>query len=201
MAMKTATNSNSEWMIVAATTFFVTGAFSAGAFTALPKLTLDNWMYWVGGRIVWQLGGAIWFGIALCDALGEQEYRWKGAALAALLGLALCFNPVLDVIRGPQVWEGQVTDASIWRWDEPPPDEGPRIKARIIIENVGQERQIKLSGRQANIWGPMFQDFNESKCTIHMVVLQHSKIVLDAKCSHTGSRSIITEPLYVRLTG
>lgn len=190
-------------MVIAATTFFASGAFCAFALTALPKLTLDNWIYWVGGRIVWQLGGAIWFGVALCDALEAQGCRWKGAALGTLLGLALCFNPVLDVIRGPQVWEGQVKYVRIWeeRTFRPTGGSSPTIHARITVETKGQEHQLKLSGRQVNIWGTIFQDCYESNCTIHTVVLQHLNVVLDTDCSPAGSKSITTELRRVHLAG
>lgn len=192
MTKQTTTNSQSDWMVLAATTFFVSGAFLAFALTAFPKLTLDNWIYWVGGRIVWQLGGAIWFGVVLCnaDVLETQGCPWKGAALGALLGLALCFNPVLDVIRGTQVWEGRVTYVSIWeeRIFRTTGGSSPTIHARITVESNGQDHQLKLSGRQANIWGTIFQDCYKSNSTIHTVVLQHLNIILDANCSSTGSK-------------
>lgn len=190
-------------MVIAATTFFASGALCAFALTALPKLTLDNWIYWVGGRIVWQLGGAVWFGVAFWDAVETYEDRWKGAALGALLGLALCFNPVLDVIRGPQVWEGQVKYVRIWqeRTFRSTGGSSLTIHARITVETKGQEHQLKLSGRQVDIWGTIFQDCYESNCTIHTVVLQHLNVVLDTDCSPAGSKSITTELRRVHLVG
>ena len=47
----------SDWQWIVALVIFVCGAFGGFALTALPKLSLQNWGYWVGGRIVWQLGG------------------------------------------------------------------------------------------------------------------------------------------------
>ena len=172
-------------MVIIATTIFVSGALVAFALTSLPKLTLHNWIYWAGGRIVWQLGGAVWFGFAIWDAVETYEDRWKGAAVGALLGLALCFNPVLDLIRGPQLWEGRVVHVKIWeeRIYRNLGAYSITIHARINIKTQDNEQQIKLSGRQVNLWGAVFDHCYQSGGMTRAVVLQHLNVVLDADCS------------------
>ncbi len=188
MTEQEAANSESGGMLLAATTIFACGVLCAPLLTALPQLTLRNWIYWVGGRIVWQLGGTIWFGIAFWEAVDGKEFRWKGAALGALLGLALCFNPVLDIICGPQLWEGRVTHVEIWEGEVFRVGSGhtPTIHARITIETQEREQRIKLSGRQVNLWGAVFDHCYESGGMMRAVVLQHLNVILDADCSTVG---------------
>jgi hypothetical protein len=172
-----------NWMVIPATTIFVSGAFLAFALTSLPRLTLHNWIYWAGGRIMWQLGGGVWFGIALWNALEGRDH-WKGAALGALIGLALCFNPVADIVWGPHVWQGRVTHVEIWHgrlyrrtgFSE-------TIHARIHIQTQDNEQHIELSGRQVDLWGEVFEQCYQSGGMIRAVALRRLNVILDADCS------------------
>lgn len=189
MTKRPAGRLGSDWQWIVALVIFVCGAFGGFALTALPKLSLQDWGCWVGGRIVWQLGGAIWCGATIAAALGAPELRWKGALLVGLLGLVLCFNPVLDVIAGPQLWEGQVTQAEIWQQRLYRAGGGSTltIHAQINIETREKEHQLKLSGRQVNLWGDVFAQCYQSGDIIRAVILPNLKIVLDAECAATNS--------------
>lgn len=132
---------------------------------------------------MWQLGGAVWFGAAICDPLGEP--RWKGAALNLLLGLALCFNPVLDAVRGPQALEGAVTGVwvsrgQVWRQSDA---YSPTIHARVGVETAEGAWRLDLRGRQANLWVGRFEACREREDTVHAMVLRHLDAVLDLTCS------------------
>lgn len=155
---------------------------------------MANWPFLVGGRILWQLGGATGFGATLGGILDAS--RWKSTALCAILGAVLCFNPLLDVIQGPLDIEGKVVSAQtqrgkIWR------DYGaysPTIHGAIVIE-VERNKTVKIEprGRQANLWMGPFEQCRDAGGTIHATVLRHLDAILEARCSiaknssHTGA--------------
>ncbi len=188
MNKRQTTHFGSEGVWVAALVFFATGAFCGFFLTALPRLTLHDWIYWVGARIIWQLGGAIWFGAAVCVPLAEPY--WKGTALGALLGLVLCFNPVLDVVRGPERWEGKITRIVIWN-DQIWRRSGGyslTVHGQVDIRGQGNAYQLELSGRQVSEWEKIFRQCHESNSTIHAVVLRHLNVVLEADCETMSDR-------------
>jgi hypothetical protein len=173
----------SDLMLIIALIFFVTGAFCGFFLTSLPKLTHNNWFWLFAGRIAWQLGGAIWFCASVCDPQGESQ--WKGAVTGIILGGLLCFNPLFDIIKGPQKIEGIVTDVQvshgkIWRKNGAYSN---TIHSRIYIETTDKRHQIKLSGRQANLWSDKFMSCKKPSCAVHTLILLHTNIVLDISCS------------------
>ncbi len=178
-----AASPQSNWMWIVALVFFATGAIGGFFLTSLPNLTLDDWFYWVSGRILWQLGGAIWFGATICAPLDVP--RWKGAGLGALLGLVLCFIPLLDVVQGPQKLEGRVTDVLVWHdkiWRE----SGAysiTIHGQVKIETQEGKHQLELGGRQVNEWAERFRQCQEHSGAVHTVILRHLNVVLDVVCS------------------
>lgn len=150
-------------------------------------LTCDDWFYWVGGRILWQLGGAIWFGMVVFDVLELYDSALKSAILGAtagtVVGLALCFNAVLDVLYQPQIWNGEITQVEVM--------EGriyrktgysPTIHARIGVQTPDGKQLLKLSGRQAGLWVEKFEACRQRGGKIRVVVLRHLDVVLDATC-------------------
>jgi hypothetical protein len=97
-------------LTVIAIVFFSTGAFLGFFVTNFSPATPHDW--WISAliRVVWQLGGAL-----AVTASAFREAMWVdkknvtklGAGMIAV-GLLLCYNPLLDLIQGPEVLHGHL---------------------------------------------------------------------------------------------
>lgn len=170
-------------MWITALVFFATGSFGGFFLTSLPELNEGNWRYWACGRIFWQLGGAVWFGWAICDPLGEPG--WKGGLAGGILGTALCIMPFLDVAIGPERMEGQLTSVKRWTGEiwRAKGGASTTIHCTVEIKNREGVHQLKLKGRQVNLWGNTFTDCQKENGTINAMMLRHLNVVLGAECT------------------
>ncbi len=170
---------SSDWLWVAALSFFVTGAFVGFLLTSIPAMSTGTWRIWVGARIAWQLGGALWFGAAVCSPF--EAPRWKGLLPAAVLGLALTFFPLLDMARGPLIVDGVMVSTSVRR-DMLMGGDGvqtPTIAVDVDIDTPDGRRTWTLKGRQANLWEDRFDDLEDPAKPVRLTILRHLDVLLD----------------------
>ncbi len=89
---------------------FVLGGMFGYLVTWIPDLTDGNWRIWSLIRVIWQFGGAIWVSLTWPGMLGFElrlppwnlVRNWFRVARYSLpVGFFLCFNPVVDLVRGP----------------------------------------------------------------------------------------------------
>ena len=122
---------------------FAAGAFAGFFLTALVRLTPSDWHYWVGARVLWQLGGGLWFGYEVGRLMTGRLF-WLSTAVCGALGALLCLNPLLDLIRGPLVAEGSIVSESYDR------NRTRRsVKARVVIQSSdGALHELSLRGRR-----------------------------------------------------
>src|ERR687896_2479957 len=74
---------------------FAAGAFACFFLTALVRLTPSDWHYWVGARVLWQLGGGLWLGYEVGRLMTGRLYRLGSVAVCGALGAVLCcVNPL-----------------------------------------------------------------------------------------------------------
>jgi len=174
--------SKTDLILIISVLFWVSGIFFGFFLTSFPELTVNNWFWWLGARIVWQLGGSIWFCSAVCNPLGENKF--KGAITGSVIGLALCFNPLLDIFNGPQKIKGKITgvhefNEKIWRKNGAYSNS---IHSRIYIETDEKKYKLKLSGRQANLWSDKFLKCKKSKMPVNAIFLRNTDTVLEINC-------------------
>lgn len=168
------------WIV--AVTCFATGAFGGFLLTGMPSLTEGNWLLLVGGRVLWQLGGAIWLGLATA-ALFEAT-RWKFALPFAVVGVLLCFNPLLDLVRGPEILEGKLTrveylEGSVWTTRAPT----KTIDAIIEVETRDGERtRFQPSGRHANQWSETLRQCQSRRSDVRIVLLRRLDAAIQVEC-------------------
>lgn len=168
------------WIV--AITCFATGAFGGFLLTSIPRLTEGNWLLLVGGRVLWQLGSAIWLGLATA-ALFEAT-RWKFVVPFAVVGALLCFNPLLDLVRGPKVIEGKLAQAtyaqgSVWITRAPT----KTIEAAIEVEtrDGGRER-FHPRGRQATQWSETLHQCVTRRSDVRIVLLRRLDAAIQVEC-------------------
>ena len=162
---------------IAALCVFVAGAFAGAFLTSLVRLAPSDWHYWVGARVLWQLGGGLWFGYEL-GRLMTDRFSWQSVAACGALGAVLSLNPLLDLIRGPLAVEGAIVSE---RYDR---NEVRRsIKARVAIRSAdGTLHELNLWGRQANIYEELAEGCGGPQAGTRFVFLRHLDAFLSVEC-------------------
>ena len=163
---------------------FATGAFAGFFLTALVRLTPSDWYYWVGLRVLWQLGGALWLGFEVGRLLTEGAKSYGvlliSAACCGAVGAVLCINPLLDVIRGPLVIEGSVVNERYER------NRLRSIKAHVRIQSSdGSLHEFSPWGRQANIYAQLVESCGGSSAANRFVILRHLDTFLSVECQRS----------------
>lgn len=156
---------------------FAAGAFAGFFLTAVVRLTPEDWRYWVGARVLWQLGGGLWFGYEL-GRLMTERVAWQSVAACGGLGAMLCLNPLLDLTRGPLVADGPIVKEEYDR------NRARRsIKTRVLIRSSdGELHELSLWGRQANIYEDRIEDCGGPRAVKRSVVLRHLDAFLAVEC-------------------
>src|SRR5688500_16084072 len=153
---------------------FAAGAFAGFFLTALVRLTPSDWHYWVGARVLWQLGGGLWFGYEVGRLMTGRLF-WLSTAVCAALGAMLCLNPLLDLIRGPLAAEGSIVSERYER------NRTRRsVKAHVVIQSSdGAHHELSLCGRQANIYEDLTEGCGGPQAASRFVILRHLDAFLD----------------------
>ena len=146
---------------IASLIFFASGAFLGFFLTAFVPMGPSSWPWVVYGRIVWQFGGAVWFGVSGGLLLARSlKGRLLWIVILTLIGGLLCLNPLRDVIenRGPVHLES----ARLVDFDE------DRVSLKsgargIIVELTfrdedGREFSPRARGLHANRWQWALED-------------------------------------------
>jgi len=142
------------------------------------RLTPSDWHYWVGARVLWQLGGGLWLGYEVSCLMTGRLFRLSSVAACGALGAALCLNPLLDLTRGPLVAEGSIVSE---RYDR---NRARRsLKARVVIQSSdGTLHELSLLGRQANIYEELTEGCGGPQAVSGFVVLRHLDAFLSVGC-------------------
>ena len=167
---------------VAGISFFATGLFCGYLLTALAPMTVSNWAVIAALRVAWQLGGAVWCATILRRAF-DSGLRLS-LAMGVGAGLLLCYNPVLDLIRGPlDIW-GQLVDATVTHDTFVRPlGSNKSIRARVGVEVNGETAlDIEPVGLQANRWQDLYDGCGDPASPVHIVALRHLDVVLALSC-------------------
>lgn len=167
-------------LVVGCTAF---GSSLLGCFvTAMASPTLATWWQAPLVRAIWQIGGAVvlcvctWHFAADNGAQRSPAIRFLlGAALLA--GLALGFNPVLDLLSGPQLLRG-VSEINVTHSHGP----GAKIWANFKAKDAsGSTHEVDLTGWSANDALERLERC-EGASELDVVVLLHLDRVLDVRC-------------------
>ncbi|MBW2262557.1 MAG: hypothetical protein JRG91_11340 [Deltaproteobacteria bacterium] len=174
---------------VASLIFFASGAFLGFFLTAFIPVGPSSWPYVVYGRIIWQLGGAVWFGVSCgCLFASSLKGRMLCVVLGSLVGGLLCFNPLRDVIenQGPVHLEG----ARLVDFDVKPVS--LKSSARGIIAELrfrddhGREVSLRTRGLHANRWQRAFQDCEKrgwrSEQPVDVTAFEHLGTLVELRC-------------------
>jgi hypothetical protein len=160
---------------------FAAGAFAGFLLTALVRLTPSDWHYWVGARVLWQLGGGLWLGYEVGRMMTDR-FSWKSVAgcvaVCGSLGAVLCLNPLLDLIRGPLDAEGSIVSERHHR------NRARRsIKSRVAVRSSdGEFHELSLWERQANIYEGLTESCGGAQAVTRFVVLRHLDAFLGVEC-------------------
>ena len=167
---------------VAGISFFATGAGCGYLLTALAPMTVSNWAVIASLRVAWQIGGAVWCAIILGRAFDTG--LWMSLAMGCGAGLLLCYNPVLDLIRGPLDIEGLFVDATVTHGTFVRPlGSNKSIRARVGVEVNGETAlDIEPVGLQANRWQDLYAGCGDPAGRVHIVALRHLDVVLTLSC-------------------
>ncbi|MCB0006870.1 MAG: hypothetical protein KDE04_10465, partial [Anaerolineales bacterium] len=162
--------------------FFVGAIFLGSLLTSLPALHSHNWFFWVGLRLLVQIGGGLWFGYALADMM--ELGRWQIALVFLLFGAVISMNALLDAVQGPQPVEGTVAayvpetnylhDSFGWQLG---------LRAQIELESSdGHFMVLTPAGAQVPRWRETVRRCRESDLPIQFLMLTRLEIILDAHC-------------------
>jgi hypothetical protein len=167
---------------VAGITFFASGLFCGYLLTALAPMTTSSWAWFASARVVWQLGGTVWCSLIVSREIGFS--RWRSLATGTGLGLLLCYNPFLDLIRRPLEIEGQIIDGSVTSGTFARPYGSNRsIVARVqVADGKGLALDIEPAGLQANRWQEMYGRCIDPGGRVRLVALRHLEVVLSLAC-------------------
>lgn len=155
---------------------FAAGAFAGFFLTALVQLTPSDWRYWAGARVLWQLGGALWFGYET-GRLMTGRFFWASTLGCAALGALLCLNPLLDLARGPLV--GSAVEDERYNRNRT----RRSVKARVVVRSAdGAPHELSLWGRQANVYEGLTEPCGGPQGVTRVVVLRHLDAFLSVEC-------------------
>ncbi len=164
--------------------FFATGALLGFLVTALLPMSPETWWLWPLVRVLWQLGGALWCGWAIAQAIGTR--RGLTVAGFGFLGFLLCFNAVFDLARGPLSVQGRILQAGFeggqfWRPAGPSVTYNKSLHGSITMQDsAGLDHTVEPSGMQATRLGWLLEECSSEAA--HMEALRHLDVVMELQC-------------------
>ncbi len=149
----------------------------------------SSWPYVVYGRIVWQLGGAVWLGVSGGWLLASSlKGRLTWIVLGFLIGGLLCFNPLRDVIgnHGPVHLErARLVDFDEKRVSLKSGARGIIATLRFRDES-GRELSLRTRGLHANRWQWAFEDCEKRGWTpeqpVDVTAFEHLGTLVALRC-------------------
>lgn len=132
--------------------FFSCGSMLGFLVTALLPHRAAVWWLWPGVRVAWQLGGGLWCGQAVGSLMGGgSAATWSLLGFGAL-GALLCLTAIVDLVRGPVCWEGEVVARQVQRgrlWVPMLVPHNPTIHGQVGIRTAdGEVHTLRTSGLQ-----------------------------------------------------
>lgn len=161
---------------------FAVGAFAGYALTAFAPIRPGAWWLWPALRVLLQLGGGTWLGIAMMGLMDAS--RFKGALIFGVLSLLLCYNPLLDLARGPLRVDGTLVEGGMHRGTlmRGSGAQSPTIHGRIVVEDEsGQRWTLRPMGLQANRLDDLLAECQGER--VHVEALRYLDVVMTLRCS------------------
>ncbi len=168
-----------------AVTVVATG-FTVGFFvTHFSSPTLETWWWALAVRVVWQIGGALFFAITILAAaeLGRGGFRkagpWIFVLVCAAVGTLAALNPLRDLATGPFVTRG-TAELEVDRRTRV--RGGAGIWAQMHVTTTdGAQYTFSMTG-----WAAEKTEEILKKCEgtneVEITMLRRTKRVLDARC-------------------
>lgn len=173
-----------DLFLLVASTVYITGLSLGFLVTGFATPTLDTWPWAIGVRVIWQLGGTVLILVfilrfAIRNGNAGKRSVWVLTGLAAALGLAAAYNPLRDLVSGPQVLRVTDFDKKLTRNLK-----SPTSRIFITLKAItpdGQPREIHLAGWSADTADDLLGRCG-STTGATVTVLVHVGNVLAAKC-------------------
>jgi hypothetical protein len=168
--------------IVVFATGAMLGAFVTGLWIPAPRM----WWAPLAIRVTWQLGGALLLAVAIALEARPRAapIPWRvlcyGLLVATVIGSLLCFNPLLDLARGPAIVHGRLTltvkDAGSVR------NRYATDASIVVRERGGQRFESEITGRnKAEIVADL--QACDRRAPVTVTVLRHLEYVLAVSCT------------------
>jgi hypothetical protein len=164
---------------------FGTGACLGFLLTNFASPTLETWWWALAARAVWTLGGAVLLTIAIAlEARGAYTLRepqvWALMAGLLLVGGLLCFNPLRDLLEGPQELQG-VPELEVTRTHSGTRGGGGIWASLALRDKQDQPVELDFAG-----WGATTAEERLEGCAlgqpVRLWVLRHVQQVLEVSC-------------------
>lgn len=148
--------------------------------TNFSSPTLATWWHALLVRVVWQLGGAVFLAIMVVSEGPVERPLRVFAVVLLLIGMAISFNPLRDLIEGPLLLRGRPSLKVVKFYNK------FRGKNQIwgtlrVTNQDGSEEEVDLAG-----WGATEAIEKLDVCRedgdVELVVLRHVERVLDVRC-------------------
>lgn len=132
--------------------FFSSGSMLGFLLTALVPHKQGVWWLWPSLRVAWQLGGGLWCGQAVGSLMGGGSAAMWSLLGFGVLGAGLCATALVDLVRGPVCWEGEVVAQQVQRgrlWVPMLVPHNPTIHGQVGIRTAdGHVQTLKTAGLQ-----------------------------------------------------
>ncbi len=158
------------------------GYFVTGIWTPVP----EDWWIPASIRVAWQLGGAVLLGLAFLHEGGALRFNAAlvpalaiVAVVGSILGFVFCFNPVLDLARGPAVQHGSVS------FEER--GSGKRARTVLVVREADGDKHEYRSYSPDRIRGQIRACGTQDG--LEFTVLRHLEQVLEVRCPGATSPS------------
>lgn len=170
---------------LAAITFWFTGLVLGYFVTHFSSPTPETWWWALGVRVAWQIGGALFFGLALLtDALLagaslRKPAGWIFVTACMTIGALASINPLIDLIRGPAIMRGSA-EIQVERRARVKGGASIRAELRLTAPD-GTRNEWSMVG-----WPAEKAEAALAQCTnmndVEITLLRHTKRVIDVRC-------------------
>ncbi|MBI2037664.1 MAG: hypothetical protein HYT15_01875 [Candidatus Magasanikbacteria bacterium] len=174
-------------LTVAAITFWMTGLVLGFFVTLFSSPTPETWWWALAIRVVWQIGGAAFFGLAILfdSSLIRKEDRkkiggWIFVAVCVAIGVLVSLNPLRDLVQGPVTIHGTI-NLEILR--QMRPKYGPSIRGALEIATPeGTHYGVNMFGWPVQKAEEILEQCDNTGEIAIIVMLQRMNRLLDAWC-------------------
>ena len=175
-------------LTVASIAFWITGLVLGFFVNHFSSPTIQTWWWALAIRVALQVGGAIFFGLAiLADTLLTGNTKavrkpggWIFVALCIVIGALVSLNPLRDLIEGPIIRRGTL-DLEVVRHARV--RGGTSIRAEMqLVSPDGSRYETKMVGWPAEKTEEILEQCDSTN-DVEIIMLRQMERVLDVRCS------------------